>query len=194
MRTWRLASLQFHNLGIQHSSTYVKPAFNKANTVRCHQLSRRSHNRSRHLRCFKLRSRLSWPHFTHRPDRSGSHSHHNRSMFYAIRSLLPSSRWTISICEGGVGLFSGLIVGWSLWLAEWITLAVFPIAFVRYLTYFLPALDVYTQALIMSLFVLFLIITNILGVKATGRARGWCRLHIHPPCYRCDKSHPIRPI
>ena len=67
------------------------------------------------------------------------------------------------------GLFPGFIVGWSLWLAEWISLAVFPVDFVRYLTFLLPNLDPFLQVLVKVFFVSFLILTNVLGVKAAGR-------------------------
>ncbi len=38
------------------------------------------------------------------------------------------------------GDFAGFLVGWPLWIAEVAALAVMPVAFVRYLTYFVPSL------------------------------------------------------
>jgi len=67
------------------------------------------------------------------------------------------------------GPFVGFMVGWSLWLAEWISLAVFPVAFTRYLMFFLPNLGWAHQTAVKVLFVTFLIATNIFGVKAAGR-------------------------
>ncbi len=67
------------------------------------------------------------------------------------------------------GSFAGFLVGWSLWLAEWIALAVFPVAFTRYLMFFLPYLGWIQQSAVKGLFVAFLILTNIVGVKAAGR-------------------------
>jgi APA family basic amino acid/polyamine antiporter len=67
------------------------------------------------------------------------------------------------------GPFAGFMVGWSLWLAEWISLAVFPVAFTRYLMFFLPNLGWAYQTAVKVLFVAFLIVTNIFGVKAAGR-------------------------
>src|SRR5512142_2139329 len=67
------------------------------------------------------------------------------------------------------GPVGGFIVGWSLWLAEWISLAIFPLAFVRYLMFFFPNLDVLSQSLIKVAFVAFLAVTNIVGVRAAGR-------------------------
>lgn len=61
------------------------------------------------------------------------------------------------------------MVGWSLWLAEWIALAVFPVAFTRYLMFFMPHLEWVHQAAVKALFVVFLVLTNIVGVKAAGK-------------------------
>ncbi|MDH5795908.1 MAG: APC family permease, partial [Candidatus Bathyarchaeota archaeon] len=68
------------------------------------------------------------------------------------------------------GPFAGFIVGWSLWLAEWIALAVFPVAFTRYLMFFLPNLEWIHQATVKGLFVTFLVVTNIFGIRAAGKA------------------------
>jgi APA family basic amino acid/polyamine antiporter len=69
------------------------------------------------------------------------------------------------------GPFSGFVVGWSLWFAELISLAVFPLAFTQYLTFFFPSLssDFVLQTLTKVAFVAFLAATNIVGVKAAGR-------------------------
>jgi amino acid transporter len=70
------------------------------------------------------------------------------------------------------GDFAGFIVGWSLWLAEWMSLAVFPVAFTQYLMFFCaraPSLNWISQVTVKVLFVIFLIATNIVGVKAAGR-------------------------
>ena len=67
------------------------------------------------------------------------------------------------------GPFAGFIVGWSLWLAEWVSLAVFPVAFTRYITFFIPNLDPFADALIKIGFVSFLAGTNIIGIRAAGK-------------------------
>ena len=67
------------------------------------------------------------------------------------------------------GSFAGFMVGWSLWLAEWISLAVFPVAFVRYLMFFAPDLTMPQQVAVKILFVAFLAVSNIIGVKSAGR-------------------------
>ena len=71
--------------------------------------------------------------------------------------------------KGAWGPFAGFIVGWSLWLAEWISLAVFPLAFTRYLMFFFPNMDFLTQTIVKGLFVAFLAVTNIIGVRAAGK-------------------------
>jgi amino acid transporter len=89
--------------------------------------------------------------------------------FAQCAAYLPRVGGPYAYAKEAWGPFPGFIVGWSLWLAEWISLAVFPVAFVRYLTFFQPSLDPLSQVLIKTLFVAFLITTNILGVKAAGR-------------------------
>ncbi|MGZ4891977.1 MAG: APC family permease, partial [Halobacteriota archaeon] len=68
------------------------------------------------------------------------------------------------------GDFAGFIVGWALWLAEVAALAVFPVAFVRYLSFFLPSLTVAEGAIIKLLFIASITYVNIRGTKLAGRA------------------------
>jgi len=64
--------------------------------------------------------------------------------------------------------FYGFLTGWSIWIAEILSLPVFAIAFVQYLQYFV-ALDFYQQIIIKGLFLFTLTYVNIRGVKAAGR-------------------------
>jgi APA family basic amino acid/polyamine antiporter len=64
--------------------------------------------------------------------------------------------------------FYGFLTGWSLWIAELISLPVFALAFVRYLEYLLP-LDTSAEILVKGIFLLGLTSVNILGVKMAGR-------------------------
>ncbi len=89
--------------------------------------------------------------------------------FAQCAALLPKVGGPYAYAREAWGPFAGFIVGWSLWLAEWISLAVFPIAFTRYLMFFLPNLDWFGQIIVKVLFVAFLAATNIVGVKAAGR-------------------------
>ncbi len=89
--------------------------------------------------------------------------------FAQCAMMLPKVGGPYAYAKGAWGPFAGFIVGWSLWLAEWISLAVFPVAFTRYLTFFIPQLDPTVDALIKVGFVAFLAVTNIVGVRAAGK-------------------------
>ena len=89
--------------------------------------------------------------------------------FAQCASMLPKVGGPYAYAHAAWGTFAGFIVGWSLWLAEWLSLAVFPVAFVQYLMFFLPGLNLISQVTVKVLFVIFLTITNVVGVKAAGR-------------------------
>lgn len=89
--------------------------------------------------------------------------------FAQCAALLPKVGGPYAYAHAAWGTFAGFIVGWSLWLAEWLSLAVFPVAFTQYLMFFLPGLDWISQVVVKVFFVAFLIVTNIVGVKAAGR-------------------------
>lgn len=88
--------------------------------------------------------------------------------FAQCAALLPKVGGPYAYAKEAWGPFAGFIVGWSLWLAEWVSLAVFPVAFTRYLMFFFP-LDGISQAVVKGLFVAFLVATNVVGVKAAGK-------------------------
>lgn len=89
--------------------------------------------------------------------------------FAQCAALLPKVGGPYAYVRAAWGPFAGFMVGWSLWLAEWISLAVFPLAFSRYLLFFLPDLDWMQQSVVKGLFVLFLVATNIVGVRSVGK-------------------------
>jgi APA family basic amino acid/polyamine antiporter len=89
--------------------------------------------------------------------------------FAQCAALLPKVGGPYAYAKEAWGPFAGFIVGWSLWIAEWVSLAVFPVAFTRYLMFFLPNLEWGYQIIVKGLFVGFLTATNIIGVKAAGR-------------------------
>jgi len=64
--------------------------------------------------------------------------------------------------------FYGFLAGWSIWIAEVLSLPVFAIAFVQYLQYFI-ALTLIEQIAIKAVFLFTLTFINIRGVKAAGR-------------------------
>ena len=67
------------------------------------------------------------------------------------------------------GPFFGFIVGWSLFLAEWASIAVFPVAFAQYFMFLFPTLGFWEQAILKGLFILIITITNVFGVREAGR-------------------------
>jgi APA family basic amino acid/polyamine antiporter len=89
--------------------------------------------------------------------------------FAQCSALLPRVGGPYAYAHAAWGPFAGFIVGWSLWLAEWLSLAVFPVAFTQYLMFFLPGLNWISQITVKALFVVFLIATNIVGVRAAGK-------------------------
>jgi APA family basic amino acid/polyamine antiporter len=89
--------------------------------------------------------------------------------FAQCATLLPKVGGPYAYAKGAWGPFAGFIVGWSLWLEEWISLAVFALAFVRYLMFFFPNIDFVAQSLTKVVFVAFLAVTNVVGLKAAGR-------------------------
>jgi amino acid transporter len=89
--------------------------------------------------------------------------------FAQCSALLPKVGGPYAYAHAAWGPFAGFIVGWSLWLAEWISLAVFPVAFTQYLMFFLPGLNWISQVTVRALFIVFLIATNIVGVRAAGK-------------------------
>ena len=88
--------------------------------------------------------------------------------FAQCSALLPKVGGPYAYAHAAWGTFAGFVVGWSLWLAEWLSLAVFPVAFTNYLMYFV-SLNWAMQVIVKVLFVIFLIVTNVVGVKAAGR-------------------------
>ncbi|HEY6283306.1 MAG TPA: APC family permease, partial [Nitrososphaerales archaeon] len=64
--------------------------------------------------------------------------------------------------------FYGFLAGWSMWIAEVISLPVFAITFVNYLGYFMT-LDLPAQLAVKALFLFGLTAVNIFGVRAAGR-------------------------
>ena len=89
--------------------------------------------------------------------------------FAQCAALIPKVGGPYAYAKEAWGPFAGFTVGWALWFAEWISLAVFPLAFTRYLMFFFPNMDFATQILVKGAFVAFLAVTNIIGVKAAGK-------------------------
>ena len=67
------------------------------------------------------------------------------------------------------GPLAGFEVGWSLWFAEWVSIAVFPIAFARYLMVFFPHLAGWQIVLAKAAFVFLITASNYVGTRQAGR-------------------------
>ena len=89
--------------------------------------------------------------------------------FAECSSLVPRVGGPYAYAKEAFGDFVGFLVGWSLLIAEWSAIAVFPLAFVAYLKYFYPVMPSWEQIVIKIFFVLFLTIVNYRGVKEAGK-------------------------
>lgn len=89
--------------------------------------------------------------------------------FAECSSLTPRVGGPYAYAREAFGDFTGFMVGWSLIIASWAAIAVFPLAFVAYLTYFFPNITPWQQDIIKIAFVLFLTFINYRGVKEAGK-------------------------
>ncbi len=90
--------------------------------------------------------------------------------FAEAAALVPRVGGSFAYASEAWGDFAGFLVGWPLWIAEIAALAVMPVAFVRYLTYFVPSLTLAQGAAIKIIFVVIIAYVNVRGAKAAGRA------------------------
>ena len=88
--------------------------------------------------------------------------------FAYCATILPKVGGSYAYATKVAGPFPGFMVGWALLLAEWFTLAVFPVAFVQYFLTLIPNLPPSYQVLLKAAFTVTIILTNIYGVKAAG--------------------------
>lgn len=65
--------------------------------------------------------------------------------------------------------FGGFVVGWALLLAEWFSLAVFPVAFVQYFSSLVPGVTGLYSVGLKAAFISIVIVTNVVGIKAAGK-------------------------
>ena len=90
--------------------------------------------------------------------------------FAECSSLVPQVGGPYAYAKRAFGDFTGFLAGWSLLIASWSAIAVFPLAFVAYLKFFIPNMSPSLQILVKILFVLFLTIINYFGVRQAGKA------------------------
>jgi basic amino acid/polyamine antiporter, APA family len=89
--------------------------------------------------------------------------------FSHCAAILPKVGGPYVYTKDVAGPFKGFLVGWSLLLAEWFSLAVFPVAFTQYFLSFLPGLSATDQVLLKGLFIGIIFLTNVVGVKMAGK-------------------------
>jgi APA family basic amino acid/polyamine antiporter len=83
--------------------------------------------------------------------------------------ILPKVGGPYAFVREAFNPFAGFIVGWGLLLAEWFSLAVFPVAFTQYFLFFDPGIGDLGKVLLKALFIVIILVTNLVGVKAAGR-------------------------
>ncbi|MGZ4932760.1 MAG: APC family permease [Halobacteriota archaeon] len=88
--------------------------------------------------------------------------------FAEAAALVPKVGGAFAYASEAWGDFAGFLVGWPLWLAEVAGLAVMPVAFVRYLSYFVPSLTVLQGDVIKIVFVAAIAYINVRGAKVAG--------------------------
>ncbi len=89
--------------------------------------------------------------------------------FAECSSILPRVGGPYAYVKEAFGDFWGFLTGWALIIAEWSSIAVFPLVFVAYLAYFYHDMPQSIQILIKVLFVLFLTLINLFGVRQGGK-------------------------
>lgn len=89
--------------------------------------------------------------------------------FAECSSLVPRAGGPYAYAKDAFGNFIGFLSGWSLLIASWSAIAVFPLAFVAYLQYFFPNISFTTQTIIKILFIILLTGINYIGVREAGR-------------------------
>ena len=89
--------------------------------------------------------------------------------FAYCATYLPKVGGSYAYTKEVAGSYAGFMVGWALLLAEWFSLAVFPVAFIQYFLALDPNLDPLSQLLLKGAFIVTIILTNIYGVKTAGK-------------------------
>jgi amino acid transporter len=89
--------------------------------------------------------------------------------FAYCATILPRVGGSYAYARKVAGPFPGFMVGWALLLAEWFTLAVYPVAFTQYFETLVPNLTPLQVLALKILFTATIILTNIIGVKIAGR-------------------------
>src|SRR2546425_1233814 len=78
--------------------------------------------------------------------------------------ILPKVGGPYAYVKAVAGPFPGFIVGWGLLLAEWFSLAVFPVAFTQYFLALDPGIDDLGKAVLKAVFIAIILVTNLIGM------------------------------
>lgn len=89
--------------------------------------------------------------------------------FAHCATMMPSVGGPYAYVKEVAGTFSAFEVGWGLFLAEWFSLAVFPIAFAQYFSALVPGINQIEQTVLKGVFIVIIFSTNVIGVKAAGK-------------------------
>lgn len=82
--------------------------------------------------------------------------------------VLPQAGGSFAYTRVALGPLPGFLVGWCLYLAELVGVAVFPLAFTRYLGALVPGLTGGWELAARAAFVAFITATNVVGVRTAG--------------------------
>jgi amino acid transporter len=83
--------------------------------------------------------------------------------------FLPKVGGPYAYVRAVAGPFAGFMVGWGLLLAEWFSLAVFPVAFAQYFVALVPGVTDAGKVLLKAAFIALVIVSNVIGIKKAGR-------------------------
>jgi amino acid transporter len=84
-------------------------------------------------------------------------------------TLAPSLGGPYAYVREAAGNLPGFMAGWALLLAEWTSLSVFPVAFVRYFMFYIPHLGLAGQIALKAIFMLLIFSTNVFGIRSAAK-------------------------
>jgi APA family basic amino acid/polyamine antiporter len=89
--------------------------------------------------------------------------------FSHCAAILPRVGGPYAYVKDVSGPFNGFIVGWGMFLAEWLSLAVFPVAFATYAIALFPQLGWEFSVPLKLVFIVIVFGTNALGIRTAGK-------------------------
>lgn len=83
--------------------------------------------------------------------------------------VLPKSGGPYAFAEGAFSPFGAFMVGWGFLVFSWLTLVAITLAFLQYFRALMPDTGFIAGLIVMASLAVFAIVTNLMGVKVTGR-------------------------